>query len=132
MGTLKLGTISLDGTKIKANASKHKALSLKYANQLESQLKNEVEELMQLAKQADNSEPPEMLDIPAELERRESRLQAIAWAKQEIEARASVRYEKELTEYEAKQDKRTRLEEKTGKKHPSHLRQGPKIKTRST
>jgi transposase len=132
MGTLKLGTISLDGTKIKANASKHKALSWKYANQLESQLKNEVEELMQLAEQADNSEPPEMLDIPAELERRESRLQAIAWAKQEIEARASVRYEKELTEYEAKQDKRTRLEEKTGKKPrgkaPKPPEAGPKDK----
>jgi ribosomal protein L29 len=54
MGTLKLGMISLDGTKIKANASKHKALSWKYTNQLESQLKNEVEELMQLAEQADN------------------------------------------------------------------------------
>jgi hypothetical protein len=53
---------------------------------LESQLKNEVEELMQLAEQADNSELPETLDIPAELERRESRLQAIAWAKQKIEA----------------------------------------------
>jgi hypothetical protein len=72
MGTLKLGTISLGGTKIKANASKHKALSWKYANQLESQLKNEVEELMQLAEQADNSELPETRDIPAELERRES------------------------------------------------------------
>jgi hypothetical protein len=88
MGPLKLGTISLDGTKIKANASKHKALRWKYANQLEGQLKNEVEELMQLAEQADNSELPEALDILAELERRESRLQVIAWAKQEIEARA--------------------------------------------
>jgi hypothetical protein len=77
MGTLKLGTISLDGTKINANASKHKALSWKYANQLESQLKNEVAELMQLPEQADNSELPETLDIPAELEQRESRLQAI-------------------------------------------------------
>jgi transposase len=61
MGTLKLGTISLDGTKIKASASKHKALSWKYANQLESQLKKEVEELMRLAEQSDNSDPVESM-----------------------------------------------------------------------
>jgi hypothetical protein len=61
MGTLKLGTISLDGTKIKASVSKHKALSWKYANQLESQLKKEVEELMRLAEQSDNSDPVESM-----------------------------------------------------------------------
>jgi hypothetical protein len=53
MGLIKLGTVSLDGTKIKANASKHKALSWAYANQLEAQLKAEVDELMRLAEQAD-------------------------------------------------------------------------------
>jgi len=103
MGTLKLGTISLDGTKIKVNASKHKALSWGHANQLEKQLKREVEELMRLAEQADNSELPETLDIPAELERRQERLKAIAQAKEEIASRAQTRYEKELEEYEAKQ-----------------------------
>ncbi len=49
MGLVKLGTVSLDGTKIKANASKHKALSWEYANKLEAQLQAEVEELMRLA-----------------------------------------------------------------------------------
>ncbi len=132
MGTLKLGTISLDGTKIKANASKHKALSWKYANQLEKQLTQEVEDLMRLAEQADNSELPEALDIPAELERRESRLKIIAWAKQEIEDRAQARYEKEVVEYEAKQEKRSRHEEETGKKvrgkAPKQPEAGPKDK----
>ena len=116
MGTLKLGTISLDGTKIKANASKHKALSWKHARKLEKQLKKEVEELMRLAEQADNSELPETLNIPQELARRESRLVAIARAKQEIEARAQRRYEQEQAEYEAKLAKRKQYTEQTGKK----------------
>jgi transposase len=51
MGLLELGTVSLDGTKIKANASKHKALSWEYANRLATQLKGEVEKLMRLAEQ---------------------------------------------------------------------------------
>ncbi len=46
MKLVKLGNVSLDGTQIKANASKHKALSWEYANKLEEQLKGEVEELM--------------------------------------------------------------------------------------
>jgi transposase len=46
MGLFKLGNVSLDGTKIKANASKHKAMSWGYANQLEEQLRREVRELL--------------------------------------------------------------------------------------
>jgi hypothetical protein len=49
MGILKLGDISIDGTKIKANASKHKAMSWDYACKLEVQLRNEVEELTRRA-----------------------------------------------------------------------------------
>ncbi len=53
MGCLKLGKVSLDGTKIKANASKHRALSWQYACKLEAQLKAEVEELLRQAEDAD-------------------------------------------------------------------------------
>lgn len=67
MGLLKLGTVSLDGTKIKANASKHKALSWDYANQLEAQFKQEIETLMKLAEAADNTLLPEDMDVPKEL-----------------------------------------------------------------
>jgi transposase len=63
MGLVKLGNVSLDGTKIKANASKHKALSWEYANQLEEQLKAEVEELMRLAEEADQRTLPEEMAI---------------------------------------------------------------------
>jgi hypothetical protein len=94
---------------------------------LESQLKKEVEDLMRLAEQSDNSELPEALDIPVELERRESRLKAIDWARQKIEARARTRYEKEVFEYEAKQEKRVRNEAETGTKARDKVPKPPEV-----
>ncbi len=116
MGLVKLGTVSLDGTKIKANASKHKALSWDYANRLEAQLQQEVEELMRLAEEADQSARPEEMDIPEELQRREQRLLAIAEAKAEIQARSQARFEEEQEEYEDKLAKREARAKETGKK----------------
>jgi len=116
MGCLKLGKVSLDGTKIKANASKHRALSWKHACKLEAQLKTEVEELLKQAEEADHSELPDGLDIPAELKRREQRLSAISEAKIEIERRAAERHVKEQAEYEKKLSDRKSKKKKTGKK----------------
>jgi len=116
MGLVKLGTVSLDGTKIKANASKHKALSWDYANRLEAQLKQEVEELMRLAEEADQGSLPEEMDIPQELQRREQRLLAIAEAKAEIQARSQARFEDEQAEYQDKLAKREARAKETGKK----------------
>jgi transposase len=132
MGLVKLGTVSLDGTKIKANASKHKALSWEYANRLEAQLKQEVEELMRLAEAADQCSRPEEMDIPEELKRREERLVAIARAKEEIKKRAQERFEREQAEFEAKQAKRKAHEKETGKKprgkEPKPPTSGPQAK----
>jgi transposase len=116
MKVLKLGKISLDGTKIKANASKHRALSWKYACKLEKQLKAEVEDLLRQAEEADRVDIPDGLDIPDELARREKRLSAIAEAKAEIERRASKRFAEEQADYEKKLDIRKDKEQKTGKK----------------
>lgn len=116
MGLLKLGTVSLDGTKIKANASKHKALSWAHANQLEAQLKAEVGELLRKAEDADHTALPEEMDVPAELARREQRLNTIAQAKEKIKARAKERFEREQDEYEEKTARRKAYEEETGKK----------------
>ena len=132
MGLMKLGNVSLDGTKIKANASKHKALSWDYANQLEAQLKEEVDELMRLAQEADQSSLPEKLDIPEELKRREARLAVIEQAKKEIEARAQQRDEREQAAYEQKLAKRKTYEQDTGHKargkEPAPPRPGPQPK----
>lgn len=125
-GVLKLGTVSLDGTKIQANASKHKALSQKHAKKIEKQLKKEVEELMALANEADNSEVPDGLDIPAELKRREDRLAVIADAIVEIESRADARYEEEKAEFDEKLEKRKTKEEATGKKAGGRKPKPPK------
>ena len=115
MGVFKLGKVSLDGTKIKANASKHKAMSWGYANKLEKQLRREVQELLRRAEQADTEDEPE-IDIPDELARREDRLAAIKKAKEEIERRAQERFEAEQAEYEAKLNQRKDKEAETGKK----------------
>lgn len=115
MGVLKLGNVSLDGTKIKANASKHKAMSWGYANKLEEQLRREVRELLKKAEQADAEDEPE-IDIPDELARREDRLAAIEKAKAEIERRARERLEVEQAEHEAKLKRREEKEAKSGKK----------------
>ena len=70
MGLLQVGHVSLDGTKIKADASKHKALSWGYTNRLEEQLRREVRELLRRADQADAEEAQEIV-FPEELARRE-------------------------------------------------------------
>jgi transposase len=105
MGFLKLGKISLDGSKIQANASKHSALSWGHAVELEEQLKEEVARLMAMAEAAD-VEVPEGMEIPEELKRREVRLKAIAEAKVKLEQRAAERHAAEQGEYEAKKEKR--------------------------
>jgi hypothetical protein len=72
--------------------------------------------LLRRAEAADNSELPDGLDIPAELERREERLAAIPRAKAEISRRAAERHAEERTEYEKKIAERHAKERETGKK----------------
>lgn len=116
MGLLRLGTVSLDGSKMKANASKHKALSFGHATELEEQLQAEVKELLERAEALDREEEQAELDIPAELARREGRLEAIRQAKARIEARARERHSAEQAEYEAKVAVRREKEQATGQK----------------
>src|SRR3984957_13158965 len=78
MGVLKLGTVALDGTKIHANANRHKALSYERAGKIEVQLKAEVAELMAKAEAADQADIPDGVSVPEELSRREDRLEKLA------------------------------------------------------
>ena len=88
MGLVKLGTIAVDGTKVKANASRHKAMSYGHMLKTEAELKAQIDALLQRARQADEAEKNEPeLDIPAEIARREARLAAIAEARQRLEQR---------------------------------------------
>lgn len=116
MGLLKLGKVSLDGTKVKANASKHRAMSWGHACKLEQQLQSEVKELMRLAEKADSEETSDGMNIPEELSRRQDRLAAIAEAKEKIEQRANERYAQEKKEYDEKVAARQAKAKKFGKK----------------
>ena len=88
MGLVKLGTIAVDGTKVKANASRHKAMSYGHMLKAEVELKAQIEALLNRASTADEAEKNEPeLDIPAEISRRQDRLDAIAAARSRLEQR---------------------------------------------
>ncbi len=116
MGVLKMGTIGLDGTKIRANASRHSALSYEHAGRIEAQLKAEVAALLAKAEAADAADLPDGMSIPDELARREERLRKLAEAKAKIEARAKERHAREMAEHQAKMASREAKTAATGKK----------------
>jgi transposase len=126
----RFGTVSLDGTKIHANASRHSALSYGHAEAIEAQLKAEVQELVALAEQADGADLPDGMSLPAELTRRAERLAAIAAAKAKIAARAEERHAREQAAYEAKLAAREAQAAATGKaprgKPPAPPQAGPR------
>ena len=129
MKCLKLGNIALDGTKIAANASKHKALSWEHANRIEAQLRQEVQLLLKLAEDSDSRPVHDGLDVPAEIARREARLAALAQAKAKIEQRAAERHAVEQQAYEAKQARRQAQRQAGSKprgKDPQPPSSGPK------
>ena len=99
---LKVGTISVDGTKIKANAGKHQNIRYDRALQLEEQLKIDIAELMDKAEQADFQISETADSLPKEISKREDLANKIAIAKQNIETRNQKRYEKEKANYDAK------------------------------
>ena len=107
-GLVKLGHIALDGTKIKANASKHKAMSYDRMTAAEQQLDAEIRTLLDQAAQIDAAEDAAYGrgrrgdELPAELARRESRLAKIRAAKAALEAAAKAAAEQAVEEARAK------------------------------
>lgn len=118
MGHLEMGNVSLDGSKIHADASKSKAVSYKRLLAIEAYLQAEVNELFALAAAADGGQLPDEMNIPDEIERRERQLARLAEAKKVLEARAQARYEAEKAEYEAKMQARAEKAAKKGRKPP--------------
>lgn len=129
MKLVKLGQISLDGTKIKANASKHKALSYGHIEKLEAQLREEVQALLQKAAEADRAEEPDGIDLPEELARRQDRRSALAEAKAKIIERVAERDARAQQDYEQKVARRE-AQRQAGKKprgtEPKPPEAGPK------
>jgi transposase len=116
LGVLNLGNISVDGSKVHADASKSQAVSYGRLLQLERRLHAEVEELVALGEKADQGELPEGLEVAFEIALRQERLLNLAQAKSVLEARAQERYEAEKAEYEAKMQARAEKAKQTGRK----------------
>ena len=112
---LQRGNIALDGSKLRANASKHSALSDGHIKKLDAPLHGEVKKLMALAEAADNEKIPDGINLPAEIARREDRRKAIATAKTTIAARAQERFEREQADYQAKLEQREAQSKERGK-----------------
>ncbi len=100
-GVLQLGRLSLDGSKVHADASKSKAVSYKRLLELEQLLQQEVAELLALSAQADAGTLPANMDVQEELVLRRSRLANLAQAKKVLELRAAEQYQVEKAAYEA-------------------------------
>jgi len=129
MKLVKLGQISLDGTKIKANASKHKALSHGHIEKLEAQLREEVQALLQKAAEADQAEDQDGIDLPEELARRQDRLKALTEAKAKIVERVAERDARAKQDYEekvARRDAQRQAGKKPRGKEPKAPETGPK------
>ncbi len=131
-GTFRLGNISLDGSKIHADASKHHAVSYKRMLELDSQLRQEVEALLTLSEQVDQGERtlPEELVLADEVAIRQERLTKLAKAKAVLEARAQERYASEQAEYQAKlrarEEKARTKGRKPGGRPPQPPEPGPR------
>jgi len=101
VGALKLGRVALDGSKVKANASKHKAMSYGRMDETEKRLRKEVRELLKQAEAVDEEEDKRYgrerqgEKLPEELQRRETRIARIREAKKALEERAREKAESE-------------------------------------
>lgn len=113
-GKLRLGNISIDGTKIHADASKSHAVSYKRLIELQKHLEKEVEDLFALSESEDSL--PDGLNPEEELRLREKKLTDLKRAEQILKERAQARYEAELAEYEAKVRERQQKAEREGRK----------------
>ena len=124
-GVLELGNISLDGSKIHADASKSKAVSYKRLLELDRQLQAEVEALFALSQQPDPPQWSDGLDIATEIAFRQNRRVNLSQAKAVLEARAAARYQAELADYEAKLQERAAKTKRTGRKPGGRAPQPP-------
>lgn len=123
-GLVKLGRVALDGTKMKANASKHKAMSYERMTKEEARLKEEVEKLLKQAEETDEREDAEYGwdkrgdELPEELAYRESRLKKIGEAKEALEREAREAAEAKKKEMEEREQEGSRRGRKPSEPDP--------------
>ena len=122
MNILRLGNISVDGSKIHADASKSQAVSYKRLLELDARLRQEVDELFALAEQVESVDG---FDPNAEIARRQQQLVGLAEAKGVLELRAQARHALEMAEYNAKLQERAEKTQRTGKQPSGRPPQPP-------
>jgi len=115
---LKVGTLSVDGTKVDANANKHRNVRYDRAGELIEQLETDIAELMDRAEAADGQESEEGQRLPEELSRREKLKQELEQARARLESQAKARAKRERAEYERKVEARERRSGKRKGKKP--------------
>ncbi len=131
MGLIRLGHVGLDGTKLLANASKHKAMSYGRMCEAEKRLDAEVQKLLAEAEQTDAEEDRKYGkgkrgdELPKDLERKQSRLEKIREAKVALEQQAREQAAAEAAEVRRRLDERAEQEAKTGKKIAGRVPQVP-------
>ena len=119
-------TVAIDGTKILANASKHRAVSYGHAVKQMQLAAAQIAELLQKAEDADSTPLQDGLTIPGEIKRREDRIAKLQEATEAMEARAKERLIEEQAAYQEKLIARQAKEQSTGKKPRGKPTQPPK------
>jgi transposase len=133
MGMVKLGNLSTDGTKMGANASRHKAMSYGYMNKQIERLKTEIDQLLTQAEQIDAEQDAALGsrrgdELPDELKRRQDRLVKIQEAKARLEAEARAKAEEEQRQRDEEQAKRQAEGRRRRGKEPAPIDPTPKDK----
>jgi transposase len=136
MGLVKLGNLSTDGTKMGANASRHKAMSYGYMNQDIERLKAEIEKLLKQAEQTDTEQDATLGsrrgdELPEELKRREDRLAKIQEAKARLEAAARAKAEEEQRRRDEEQAQREAEGRQRRGKEPAPIDPTPEDKAQT-
>lgn len=136
MGMVKLGNLSTDGTKMGANASRHKAMSYGYMSKEIARLQAEIKKLLEQAEQMDAEEDAvhgsrRGDELPDELKRREDRLTKIAAAKARLEAEAAARAAEEQRQRDAAQAEREAEGRKRRGKEPAPVDPTPADKAQT-
>ena len=136
MGLVKLGNLSTDGTKMDANASRHKAMSYGYMNKQIEQLNAQIEQLLTQAEQVDTEQDAALGgrrgdEMPAELKRREDRLAKILEAKARLEKEAQTKADEEQNRRDEEQAKREAEGRKRRGKEPAPVDPTPDDKAQT-
>ena len=136
LGMVKLGNLSTDGTKMGANASRHKAMSYGYMNKQIERLKGEIDQLLKQAQEVDAEQDAALGsrrgdELPDELKRREDRLAKILQAKARLEAEARAEAEEEQRRRDEEQAKREAEGRKRRGKEPEPVKFAPDDKAKT-